>query len=229
MTKTNREIISRLRKLIQEKDADSTYTNKFLFSIIGQNSKWLIRREISAGRIYRSSSLFQVAPCIEVIKANIISDCCPIKTNCVMYRTRYKLDEIWQDEYGPVITNVTSIDGSVSFKIVSMADFQRKKANPYQSKNSEKYGFFDPAGYIWFEEKAPKMVNIHAFFSEDISSTYGCDPTCCEDACVPFLDKLFMCPDWIEAELIARCMEQLFNSKKIPEDNKVDKNPNVTK
>lgn len=227
MITTNREGISKLRKLAQEKDADSTYTNKFLWSIINQNLKWLIRREISAGRIFRSSVLFQIAGCLDVIKANKINDCCPVQTNCVVYRTRKKLKEIWQDEYGPVILNVTSIDGSTQYTVVSVADYQRKQNNPYKTKN-EKFAFFYD-DYIWWEDKAPKKINLQAFFSEDITNTYSCDPTCCDNVCVRFLDKKFMCPDWIEAELMAKCMEQLFNSKRLPEDNKIDKNPNVTK
>lgn len=226
MAITNREAISKLRKLLQEKDVDSTFTNKILWSVITQNLKWLIRREISAGRIYRSSGIFQTATCLDIIKANKISDCCPIKTNCTIYRTRDVLPNIWENEYGPVILNVTSIDGSTQISIVSIKDYQRKRNNPYGIQG-ELYGFFDQ-GYLWFEEKAPKKVNVQAYFSDDITDLYSCDGTCCT-TCVRFLDKNFQCPEWVEAELFSKTLEQLYNAKRLPEDNKVDKDPNVKK
>ncbi len=221
---TNRQAISKLRKLIQEKDIDSTFTNKFLYSILQQNLKWLIRREVSGGRILRSSSLFQTVPCIEIVKVPKMDNCCPIATNCTMYRTRKKLDDLWEDERGPIILNVTSIDGSTSFTIVSVNDYRRKKDNPYKTK-SENYGFFDQ-GHPWFEEKAPKKINIQGFFTEDLDGKYGCDPTCCDGDCISFLDKKFISPSWIDAELFMKSLEQLINTKKASEDTQIDKNIN---
>lgn len=224
---TNREIISKLRKRIQEKDADSTYTNKFLYSCLQEHAKWLIKREISAKRIYKSKRLFQTRPCIPVIKASKINEACPIKTNCVVYRTRYRLDEMWQDEFGPLILRVTSIDGSTEFTLVSPQDYTNKLNDPYFKYNKTLYAIYED-GYIWFEDKAPKKINVTFYPKYDITGKYGCNVGCCED-CISFLDQQFMIPDWLEAEVIAKVLEQLIGStKQILEDNVINKEPNIT-
>ncbi len=223
---TNREMISKLRKRIQEKDADSTFTNKFLYSSLKEHAKWLIKREISAGRIYRSTDLFQTRPCMPVVKASKVSDCCPIKTKCVVFRTRYKLDDVWKDEYGPIITRVTSIDGSTEYMILSARDYNNKKESPYFKYDKALYAFYDN-DYIWFENKAPKKINITFFPQDDIEGKYGCEPDCCDGNCDTFLDKKFMAPDWIEAELMDKLVNQLLGgTKRVPEDTSIDKNTN---
>jgi hypothetical protein len=45
--------------MVQERNADSTYTNKDLYQNFMEQAFWLIKREASAGRIYRNSSFFQ--------------------------------------------------------------------------------------------------------------------------------------------------------------------------
>ena len=147
---TNREMIAKIRKSIQEKDADSTFTNKFLYSKLKEHAKWLIRREISAGKIYRSKSLFQSATCIPVVRANKISDCCPIKTDCIVFKTCDKIDELWEDDYGPIISTITSIDGSTRFILLSALNYQIKKDNPYSKWGKEKYAFYAD-NRIWWE------------------------------------------------------------------------------
>ena len=223
---TTREMISKLRKRIQEKDADSTFTNKFLYSSLKEHAKWLIKREISAGRIFRSKDLFQTRPCLPVVRASKIDDCCPIVTNCVVYRTRYKLDNAWEDEYGPLISRVTSIDGSTEISVVSPRDYMRKKENPYFKFDRSFYAIYEN-GYIWFEDNAPKKINVTYFPEEDIVGKYGCKKNCCDNACVSALDKKFMLPSWVEAELLDKLVTQLLGTtKRIPEDTSIDKNTN---
>ena len=220
---TNREIIAKVRKSVQEKDADSSFINKYFYSKIKEHSKWLIRREISAGRIYRSKSLFQLAPCIPVVKASKISDWCPIKTNCSVFRTCDKIDDLWEDDYGPVISFVSSIDGSTHFHLLSAKDYQRKKDNPYTKWGKDKYAFYAD-GYIWWENEAPKKVNVNGLFEYDIRNKYHCNKTESKD-CILFLDEQFIVPSWIEAELVDKVTTQILGGpKRLPADNQIDKN-----
>lgn len=222
---TNREIISKVRKSIQEKDTDSTYTNKFLYSKIVENAKWLISREIKSGGIWTNSSLFQTRRCMPVIKVPKSDPCCPINTGCVMYRTRYKLDSIWNGIDGPIILSVTSLDGSTRFDVLSPEAFENKKKNPYSKYSKELYAIIDSDGFLWWEEQAPKKVHIRAFFKEDINNKYSCknEPLKCN----PFMDRLFIIPGKIEAEIIDKVVEQVLGrTKAAPADESIDKSEN---
>lgn len=161
-----------------------------------------------------------------MVKASKINDCCPIKTQCTVFRTRYKLEDLWEDEYGPVITRVTSIDGSTEFTILSAKEYQTKKDNPYIKWVREKFAFYSD-GFIWWENEAPKKVNVNGFFENDISTKYHCDNV--QEDCIPFLDQKFLVPGWIEAELISKAVEQILGqTKRMPTDVNIDKNENRT-
>ena len=223
---TNREIISKVRKSIQEKDADTTFTNKYIFSKLNEHTKWLIYREIKSGNIYRDITLFQTRKCMPTIKVPKYDICCPIDTGCVMYRTRYALEGIWSDDTGPIILRVTSIDGSTEFTVLSAKEYQNKKDDPYQKFNKEKYLVIDEDSFLWWEEKAPKKVNIQGFFKEDITGKY----TCAKQAivqCIPFLDKRYIVPGKIEAELVDKVVNQILGTtKRVAADESIDKSEN---
>lgn len=219
---TKRQLIESFRKGLQEVNADSTYTNQFLYQRLSEQAKWLIRREISAGRIYRNTSFFQTLGCQEVIEASTIDECCPVKTNCRIYRTKKKFVETWVDDYGPIIKDITSVDNSTSFSFITPSAWLNKKDNPYQKKIKTKYVFYSD-GYFWFPEDNPHRVNIRAFFKDDITRESDCANT---KDCIRFLDTRFIVPDWIEAEMIAKATQLLLPSKQMIEDEQQDKNPN---
>ena len=60
------------------------------------------------------------------------------------------------------------------------------------------------------------------FWTDDVSQYNGCG----EQECLRFLDTKLMIPDWLEAEMFAKALEQVANvSKRLPEDEQIDKNP----
>lgn len=218
---TKRQVIDSLRNKLRERNADSNYSNQFLYHTLLEQAKWLIKREIGKGKIYNNSSFFQTLLCQEVIETSLIDPCCPIKTNCKIYRTKCKLPDVWLDEKGPILKAITSVDSSTSFSITSSTIWQNKKLDPYNKKASEKYAFISD-DYIWFPEHNPHMINILGFWTDDVSELNGCSDT---KSCIRYLDTKFMLPDWLEAEMIAKAIELLAGvSKRLPEDEQIDKN-----
>jgi hypothetical protein len=220
---TKRQVINSFRKKLQELGADSTYTNQFLYQALMEQAKWLIKREIHSGRIYSNNSFFQVLGCQEVIETSTIDECCPIKVNCKIYRTKEKLPETWVDNDGPVLKSVTSVDGSTEFFVISPGVWTNKKNDPYMKMSKDiKYAFISE-NYIWFPEHNPHRVNITGFYTDDIS-----DRSACKDKkdCVRFLDTEFMLPGWLEAEMMAKALQQMMVTKQLPEDAQIDKNTN---
>lgn len=219
---TKRDIINSLRKKIQEVNADSNYTNKELYKSLMEQSEWIIRREISAGRIHRNTNIFRPLTCQDVIETSITDECCPIKTNCKIYRTKNKTPEIWSDDYGQLVKRISSIDNSTSFIPVSPMDWDNISSDPYQKKQPQKYVFYS-AGYWWFPEYNPHKVNILAFFKDDITNKSGCSDN---KDCVRFLDTEFPVPGYLHAEILAKTIQIILPSKQMPEDQQIDKNTN---
>lgn len=218
---TKRQMIENLRNKLRERNADSNYSNQFLYQVLVEHAKWLIKREIKKGIIYSNSFFFKPLKCQKVIEVPIIDECCPIKTNCKIYRTECKIPDIWIDDGGPVVYSVDSVDGSTNFFITTPSGFSSRKDDPYVRKIQTYYTFYAD-GYFWFPEHNPHLIDIVGFWVDDVTQFNGCG----KKECVRFLDTAFIVPPWVEAELLAKALEQLAGvSKRLPEDEQVDKNP----
>lgn len=223
---TKREAIVSFRKKLQERNADSTFSNKDLYLALLEQAKWLVKREVSAGRIYRNPALFQKLPARDVIEVSTVPSCVGIKTNCKIYRTKDKLPEMWMDNNGPIIYTVTSIDDSTDFIVKSQNYIRNILNDPYQQYSSEIYCFFAD-GYLWFTKENPNKINIRAYYTDDVRLQVDSCTDCDENkSCIRFLDTEFMVPDWILAELFNKALNQLSPAKQLPDDTEIDKNPN---
>lgn len=226
MILSKRQAIIDFRKVVQEMTADSTWSNKELYMALMKQAPWLIKREISAGKIYRNTYLFRTLPARDVIEVSTVPSCINIQTNCKIYRTKHILPDTWVDNNGPVIKEVNSLDNTTRFTIITSSQWQDKIQDPYQQYSTEKYVFYAD-GYLWFPKHNPNKVNIRAFWKDDVKLVKdNCED--CEDNndCVRFLDTDFMVPDWVLAELYGKAAQSLMPSKQIPEDTNIDKNPN---
>lgn len=222
---TKRETIESLREKLREKNADSTYSNKFLYQTLLEQARWLIRREATAGRIWRSSSLFHPYT-IRMIEVSPIDSCLHIKTNCKIYRSAERIPDLWEDSSGPMIRTVTSVDGTTDFFYTTSLVWASKKNDPYRKKLDKKYFFFED-GYLWMPEDNPHNVTIFGFFIDDtILHKQNC-LDCDDKDCIRFLDTPFSVPAWVEAEMMAKALELLAGvSKRMPEDEQINKNTN---
>lgn len=223
---TKRKHIETFRQLIKEKNADTDYTNQYLYNILFDQAKWLIKREVNNGSVLKNPMFFQTLSCWDVIESKG-EDCCPVKTGCSMYRTKNKIPEAWTDINGPLILSVTSIDYSTDFFVTNFITWQSKRKDPYQNRKMATYCFYDN-GYIWFPDKNPHKVNIKIFAVDDIK-LLNIDCEDCEDKdkdCISFLDTEFLVPDWIEAEMYAKALQLVGPSKSVPEDEQIDKSSN---
>jgi len=222
---TKREIIDSLRNKLREKNSDSTYSTQFLYQTILEQTQWLILRESSAGRIWGSNFLFQNY-IVRMIEVPLIDSCLPIKAKCTIYRSAEKLPDIWQDGSGPMLKSVSSVDGSIDYFYTTSGVWMHKRKDPYKSKSNQKYCFFED-GYLWIPEDNPHYASVLSYYTDDVSlHTQQClDCEAANTECVRFLDTPFTCPQWVEAEIIAKSLELLAGtSKRMPEDEEINKN-----
>ena len=219
---TKRKLIESLREKIRERNADSRYTNQFLYQTLLEQAKWIIRREATAGRIWGSSSLFQNFN-VRMIEVPLIDSCLPISSNCKIYRSAEKLPDIWDDAYGPMLKSITSVDGSTDFFLTSALTWSNIKKDPYKKFANTKYSFYED-GYLWSPEHNPHFLTVRGYYIDDISLIESQCLDCDKKDCIRFLDTPFTGPEWIEAEVIGKSLELLFNSKRLQEDEQIDKN-----
>lgn len=223
---TKRQVIELFREELRERNADSTYSNQFLYNELMKHAKWLIRREVAAGRIYINNSLFQTLSCVDVIETSTVDPCCPVKVNCKIYRTKNKLPDMWIDTNGPILKSVSSVDGTTDFFYTNPVTWQSKRLDPYQKQSNAKYSFFAD-GYLWFPEHNPNKVNVMGFFTEDIGKLKDECGECKDEKkpCERFLDTKFLMPEWLEGEMFAKALESVAGvTKRLPTDEDINKN-----
>jgi hypothetical protein len=218
---TNRKHIANLRQKIKEMNIDTDFTNQFLYDSLLNHAKWLVKREIRAGKVYKNLELFKTLKCKKVVEANIIDSNCPIQAPCNIWRTDKKLPDTWQDDYGPVIKYALSIDDSTRWHLISKEEWINKQKSPYAKFDKTKYMLYND-GYLWFPKQNPRLINIYGYWIEDVEFHNDCGS---ESKCVRFLDTEFNIPEWIEAEMYSKALEELVKiTKQLPADEQIDNN-----
>lgn len=227
-----RQAIHRVKRLFREVNADSRLSDRTVYSLILNHTKWLIYRESIKFNIVQVDSVFQILKCVPVIEAPLIDPCCGIKSKCTVYRTKDKLPDLYEDSGGVIIRDVLTIDGSKSLTQIKPSEWLRKQENPWLNKNKKNSFFFYSEGYLYFPNGSWKMIEVNGLFTEDISDLNICDDkNTCEDEtkeCRKFLDKKLIIPEFLEAQMFDNVIKDLANTyKKLPEkSNEINKNDN---
>lgn len=228
----NREAIYKVKKLFKEVNADSRLSNKFAFSLIDNAVKWLISRESDKQKLIRNDKAFQKLKCVKVIEAPLIDPCCGVRSLCTVFRTEDRLPELFEDGNGVIIRGVLTIDGQTSLFQIKPSEWERKQNNPWLDKDKKNKYFFYSDGYLYFPNGSWKMVEVDALFNRDISDLNLCDDknTCDDETvqCKRFLDKKFIFPEYLEAQMYDAVKKDLADIyKKLPEKSvHIDKDDN---
>jgi len=205
-------------------NSDSRLTNKYIFSVLRANRDTLIKQVDSKFQLMKLGYLFQTWKCVELIPVSTVDECCNIKTNCTIYRTKHKLPYVITASWGPIFRKVSSIDGFTEFMYINTSEWNRRQEDTNNKYNKTLYYFWSD-GYLYFPNIEWKKVKIEALFEEDIEKFNDCD----EDAeqCKTFLDNTFRIPK----ELFKACLDMtnmaLMNEyQRIQSDEEMNKNEN---
>lgn len=222
---TVRAAISQVKIPNKAVNADSRLTNKYIYSLLRKHRDFLLKQVDSKFQLMKLGYLFQVWKCVDLIPTPTIDECCGIKTNCTIYRTKKKLPYVIAASWGPILRKVSSLDGFTEFVYINIAEYNRRQEDT-NSKYDKNLYFFWSDGYLYFPNVEWKKIRIEALFEEDIEKYNDCDGD--QDPCKTFLDNTFRCPK----ELMKSCIDlvnmELMNEydRLQPDENKIDKNDN---
>lgn len=228
---TIRKALGELRIVLRENHGDSRLTNKYLYSLIGKYAPVVIKQRSDAFRILKRQSFYQTINCVQVEEAPLIDPCCGVRSKCTVFRTRHKLPVLYEDSYGAIIKNVTTIDSSLELQPITPDSYLRKIQNPWGLKGANKdiYYFFNE-GYLYFPTSNWKKYKVRGFFREDIADINLCDD--CADTpskeCRRYMDKRLMLPPELWAPIMSLIEQEMASIyKQIPPDENINKNENL--
>lgn len=217
------QLISQIRNQVRIVNEDSRVSRRFIWSLIDKHARWLIKRESSKLRIMKMDYLFQTLKCVSVIEVPASDECCGLKTKCKIWRTRDKIPSVYTDEDGIILKAVYSVDGSEEFTPIKLQEFMRKIENPHSKYDKARYYYYNN-GYLYFPNTHIKVVQVKGYFIDEVINS--CKPGDEEKRCMPNTDKRLRIPDYLLGELMDHVLNDMINSKKVPEDVKIDKNTN---
>lgn len=217
---TKGQLISDARILARELNADSRLSNKALWSILSKHMDWLIHRESNKLKMADFDYLYQTIKCVEVIEAPAIDPCCGVKSKCMVFRTKDRLPELYEDSAGVRIKMVYSIDNSADFTQIKVKDYMRKLEDPNSKYDKARYFYFND-GYLYFPKQFPRKVMTKGHFKFDVSNDCGCGG---EKKCIRRMDEPSMMPEYLRGELMEFVKKDLFQRAQIRPEDQIDKN-----
>lgn len=219
-------VISRVRNHIKAVHQDAFLTDRYLYSVISKHAKWLMKREDSKSNLMRFNSIMQTLDKVELIEVDRVeADCIGLKTGITMMRTKEQIPLFMQGYWGPLIRQVTSIDGQVDFQPIMPTQFVKlTHSKNYKYNKTNYYWYLN--NYLYFPDVEWKLVRIEGVFEDDISE-YKCID--CKDSsfyCKPRQEQLFNVPDYLFAEIESNVMKDLTMMIQVPGDaNQDNQNP----
>jgi hypothetical protein len=214
--------ISRVRNVLKSVKEDPFLTDRFIASVIYKYAKLLIKRQDDINKIMKFQSLFEVLPCLELIEVDKVEACCGgIKSNCIIKRTKDKLPEILESNFGPIIRSVTSIDGSVIMIRTQPSTFVSMEKTKNFRYNKEKYYWYMQQ-YLYFPNIEWDAIRVEALWEGNLDA-YKCDTA---GECNVYQDNQIRIPEYLFAEVEQMTLKELLTLGQVPSDGP-DDNQNI--
>lgn len=213
------EAISRVRNTLKAVKEDPFLTDRTIYSLLIKYGQTLIKREDNQMRLMKISSLFSVVPYVELIDVDRIeAGCIGIYSGCYFKRTKEKIPSILTGTIGPIIRNVSSIDGGISVQEtnpVTWISITRTTTFKY----NRRFYFWYLNDYLYLPNVDWDAVRIEAIFEGDILQ-YQCDDNL--DSCLLRQDQPLSFPEYLFAEIEQFVIKELTMAIQVPTDGSDD-------
>jgi len=212
------DAISRVRNQIKSVKQDAFITDRFIYGLLIKHAKWLMKREDGKFKLLSFSSVIQSLDNVELVEVDKIEACCTgLKSECTIKRTKEKLPVFMQGYIGPLIRNITSVDGSQELQPTLPSSYIKLSNTTTFKYNKAKYYWY-LNDYLYFPNLDWDSVRVEGIFEDDISMF-----TCAEDSCMVRTENYFNVPDYLHGEMEAAALKDLYTMLQIPSDPTGDK------
>ncbi len=235
MERTNREAISEVRGMfkLMNAEASASSSDRLILTKLQNFALDRIKKTTDKRKLWNSSNLFQVLPCIK-LKQVPLAECCGYTSQCTISRSLVQLPKIAEgNNFGMLIQGIYSID-TISRKFI--------ESTPDRYSNSLLLGLKTNSIHFWIQDKYlyigdPNIetVKVSAYFEEDIplslqytpdycknkTGTKGCCPQSTNDSSIKDLSRCcpinpyseqFKCPGYMYADVMNAMAQEFSNT-----------------
>jgi hypothetical protein len=225
---TIREITSEVLTDINARNIDEYVSRRYIYSKLRDKAKTLIKQE-NLTRLYNQMSLFTTVPCVQMVTMPTV-DCCSIDLPSVdsIQRSKLKLPELYETTFGKYLITVRDVLNTRTYIPITPQQYQSLILLDAQDK-SLRY-FWIENGYLFIPDSDVEIVVITGLFPdpEEARALNSCDTSSKKKSiCESFLDRTFICPDYLISIVKDQTLEVILNGfKRVQPDNRPDSNTN---
>ena len=213
------EVISRIRGQVKAEVQDAFVTDRYIYSLITKNAKFLMRRQDFANKLMKFNSIWNFLPYVELIEVDKVeAHCTGIKSGCTIKRTKDKLPNMIEGYWGPLIRTVSSIDNSIELYPTQPGTYASMTKTTHFKYNKSKF-FWYLNGYLYFPDIDWDAVRVEAVFDDNIGD-WLCEG---EDKCLPRYEQKLNIPEFLFAEIENQILAVMTNTLKIPSEDSDNK------
>ncbi len=214
---TIREHISRIKAELKLNNADARLTDRHIYLLMKKHSSFLLKRDASWLRT--SNTVYQTLPKLNLEEVDTV-EACGIKTNCTIKRSKNKIPLLVENQDGPIIRRVTSIDGSTVLTPIESSGYFRKIGKSTNKYDKTLYYWY-LNGYLYFPNIKWDAVRMEAYFENKVNAE-----CCCEEEPAPCeykQDSDFIFPDFLVTLMDQLIIQDISVYLKIPQDQLINK------
>lgn len=202
---TVRDIISRVRTTNKLLSSDNLISDRAVGSELKSKAIMLIRRDTNKRKLWATSTIFNEIPCLEMEPVPL-TDCCEYVSDRIIARSKYKLPQISEGDYGYLVQWVMNIEKRVKFNYLPLNRYVNfLKMSP----GTNRPVWWIDNRYLYCSEEDTVKLSISAYFEDDIPKDLLYPKCECNakrppyDECLNPLDLQFKCPGY----LVDQCVQ----------------------
>lgn len=220
---TLRQVVSRVRSLDKLISSDASITDRVIAAELKSRAIFFIKQQADRRRLWQTSTIFSNIPCLEMEEI-ATAECCDYISDQKIARSKHKLPKMSDGIFGLLIHGVFSADSSKRIKETTLSRYINLQRLGLPNRDVY-YWVYDR--YLYVSSPYVKLVNIWAYFEEDIPTELlypECECTAArKDPCINPLDEEFKCPGYLEDAVVKDTLDTLLKTYfRIPDDHTSD-------
>lgn len=211
------DVTSRIRSLVKAQRQDAWLTDRTIYSIFKKHAALSIKRLDEKKRLTAFASIFETLDFVALKEIDKVeaSECgVGPKSYSTIRRTCLTIPVFTEGMFGPMINNITSLDGSTDIKLVTAGDYLYISRSQNFKFNTQKYAWY-LNDYLYFPDIDWPAVRIEAMVEDDISQ-FKCNY---DQKCQPRQNHSLNIPDFLLSEIEQKVLQDLGFMLKVPEDD----------
>lgn len=221
----NKELVSRIVNDLNALTKDVHISKRWLLSIAQTKAESYVLQRWDDASFFEDKNLLTCVGCVEMIEVDAI-DCCieEFKLCSVLMRSKYRLPGLLYSAYGPTITKVSNVDGTIFFKYMDIERYRLQQKRRFASKLDRNFFVWD--GYLWIPDFHIELVNLCYFTMKrrEALAISACGEK--PDPCVSEWDYEFLYPIKLIEYIVSETVQEALSKIQIPDDDNPDLDTN---